>query len=166
MLDDLGVAADDGDPRGPRRPGHRAHLGVEHLGGKPGLEHEGGDQRHRHGAAHREVVHGAVHRQLADRAAGKPSGVTTKLSVVIATDGVADGDTGGVRSRSPSAAGCGAEQERDEESVDQPPAGLAAGAVGHLDLRVAEPHGGLAGGPRRSGRRQPPLVGAAAFRCS
>ena len=65
---------------------------------------------------------------------GKRSGLTTKLSVVMAMrvplmSTCAASPKGSVDS---------AEENRREQAFDQAAAGLAAGAVRHFDLRVAE----------------------------
>ena len=78
---------------------------------------------------------------------GKRSGVTTKLSVVIATGASRPMSTWAASPRR-SPAAPSVEEQRREQAFDQPAAGLAAGAVRHLDLRVAEPD-------RRAGRRPP-----------
>ena len=65
---------------------------------------------------------------------GKRSGLTTKLSVVNASRRAADVELGGVAQRLQERTA----EERREQPLDEAPAGLAAGAVGHLDLRVAE----------------------------
>ncbi len=54
---------------------------------------------------------------------GNRSGVTTKLSVVMATGWAADRDAGGVAERSPSSA-ARAEEQRREQAVDEPAAAL------------------------------------------
>ena len=55
--------------------------------GKPFFENEGCRKEQRHGTADSQVVHGAMHGQLADIAAGKKIGRTTKESVVKAIRG-------------------------------------------------------------------------------
>ena len=65
---------------------------------------------------------------------GKLSGFTTKLSVVIAMRSAVDGKMRGIAQRF----GRRAKEQRRKQAFDQPAAGLAAGAVRHLDLRVAK----------------------------
>ena len=68
---------------------------------------------------------------------GKRSGLTTKLSVVIATRGSVDIDVRGISQRP----GSRSEEQRREQTFDQPAAGLASGSVRHLDLGIAKPDG-------------------------
>ena len=71
---------------------------------------------------------------------GKRSGFTTKLSVVIAICAPLMSTVRGIAERFRGSA----EKKRSEQAFDQPAAGLAAGAVRHLDLRIAETNwGGL-----------------------
>ena len=144
-------------PARARGVGHRAHLGLEHLGRQPGLEHE----RRRPAPSaraprHGQIVHRAVDRQLADRAAGKAQ---RRDDEAVGGDRDARCRRSATRAASPSGSGAtGAEEQRREQAFDEPAAGLAAGAVRHLDLRVAEAD--LAASRRRrrlpSGRRQHP----------
>ena len=80
---------------------------------------------------------------------GKRSGLTTKLSVVMATRAPLRFEVSGVAQAARVEA---AEEQRREQPFDQPAAGFAAGAVRHLDLRVAEAD--FRRGDARSARRQ------------
>ena len=67
--DDLGVAGDDLDARGPRRLGHVGHDRAQLVDREALFDDERGRQPRRLGALHREVVHRAVDGEMADRAA-------------------------------------------------------------------------------------------------
>ena len=87
---------------------------------------------------------------------GKRSGRTTKVSVVSARRWPSSARTAASPSGSLEAA-----EERRDQALDQPPAGLAAGAVRHLDLRVVEPDPRLVVGHARStvvGSARPALL--------
>ena len=162
VLDDLGVAADDRHARLARGTGHGAHFGRQRLGGETGLQHERGDERHGPGAADREVVHGAVHRQLADGPAGEHQRCHHEA---VGGDGdgrAAHGHARRVAQPVSFAGPLGSEEQRREQTVHEPARRLPAGAVRHLDLRVAEAdHRGVGAGglPRRSRRGQDPERG-------
>ena len=67
-----------------------ARTSASRIGGQAGFENEGDHHRFGTRAGNRQIVHGAVDGQFADGAAGKRRGLTTKLSVVIATRGSVD----------------------------------------------------------------------------
>ena len=62
---------------------------------------------------------------------GKLSGLTTKLSVVMATRV----PLMSTWAASPSGPGDGAKEQGSEKAFDQPAAGLTSGSMRHLDLR-------------------------------
>ncbi len=71
LLDDLGVAGDDGDAGRTCRRGHRLHDALQ-VGQREALfEDEAGRQPQRARAEHRDVVDRAVHGQAAEVAAGE-----------------------------------------------------------------------------------------------
>ena len=84
--------------------------------------------------------------------------------MVIATRRAVDVDVRGVAQRS----GSRSEEQRREQSLDQPAAGLASGAVRHLDLRIAKPDLGAGWSSRALATHaiDVRLVAIAAFRCS
>ena len=95
---------------------------------------------------------------------GKRSGFTTKLSVVIAMRVPLIVEMGRIAQRFRDAA----KKQRRKEPFHQPAAGLAAGPVRHLDLRIAEADLG-AQRPCSRLRRQAAdamLVTIAVLRCS
>ena len=82
---DLGVAGDDRDARLRRRLGHRARDFAQEGDIDALLDDDGAGEIERRRAADGEIVDGAADSQLADVAAGKISGSTTKESVVKAS---------------------------------------------------------------------------------
>ena len=73
-------------PARARRVGHGANFGFQNVrAGSPASRMIGDHQRFGPRAGNRQVVHRSVDRQFADGAAGKTQGLTTKLSVVMAT---------------------------------------------------------------------------------
>ena len=95
---------------------------------------------------------------------GKLSGLTTKLSVVIATF-VPSMST---CAASPSGPGAHAKKQGSKKAFDQLAAGFASGSVRHLDLRIAEPDGRGFGNceRRRSAQAIELRLTIAALRCS
>ena len=112
----------------------RLDLGAQVLGGQPLLEHQREAERERPRAGHGEVVDRAVDRELADRAAGeaqRPDDVGVGREREL--DAV-DDDAPGVGHLAERVA----RERRHEQPLDQALRRLAAGAVGHRDLRIAE----------------------------
>ncbi len=127
-LDDLRVARDDRDARRRCRPRDRLDLRAEIVGRESLLEHERERQRERPRARDGEVVHCAVDGELADRAAREPDRLDDE-AVGREREVAHDGGVGELL-----------ETERGrEQAFDQRERRLAAGAVGHRDLLVAEP---------------------------
>ena len=134
MLDDFGVAAGDRDSSSARGSCHGAHFGLENLRGQAGFEHISDDQRF--GLAPETARSFTVPLTASSpmEPPGKRRGLTTKLSVVMASRVP-------LRSRcaaSPERFCRRAEEKRREQAFDQPAAGFAAGSVSHFDLRLAE----------------------------
>ena len=133
-LDDFGIAAYHRDAGAAQRTRHGAHLGFENGSWKAFFEHKSDDHGVALGPGDGKIVHGAIYGKLADGAAGKAQWLHDET---IGGDGdrcAVDLDAGGIAQRLVRAA----EQQRREQSFDKPAAGLAAGAVRHLDLRIAE----------------------------
>ncbi len=134
VLDDFGVAAGDSDARRFGGLGPWRDFRFQNFRRQSGFENERDDHRFGPRAGNRQIVYRAVHRQFADRAAGKTQrlhheavgGDRDSRAVDLNMRGVAERARGGT------------EQQRSEQSFDQPAAGLAAGAVRHFDLRFAE----------------------------
>ena len=164
VLDDLGVAAHDLDPGPLRGFGDRPQLGLQGLGGDSLLDHEGEEQGERLRRRDREVVHRAIDRQLADRAAGETQRAHHEAVGSEGEAGAVHLQVGGI--------GEGGQErtaeERRDQAFDQPPAGLAPGAVGHLDAGIAEADPGESGRIVHGGlsRLHPSRLPAAAMRCT
>jgi hypothetical protein len=86
-LDDLGVAGDDLHVAARAAARDRLDLGAQDARLEPLLEDERQRQRQRRRAGHREVVDRAVDASSPIEPAGEADGLTTKLSVVIASAG-------------------------------------------------------------------------------
>jgi hypothetical protein len=133
-LDHLGVARDDLDPGGLRGGGDRRDLGAQVLGRQSLLEHQRERQRQRPRAGDREVVDRAVDRELADRAAREADRPDHEGVGGHGQRRPVDRDRARVPHR-----GEGLRAEGgDEQPLDHRLRRLAAGAVGHRHLRVAE----------------------------
>ena len=134
VLDDFGIAARDHDTGGFRGSRHGAHFRFENVGRQSGFQHVTDDQRLRPRSRNRQVIHGSVHRQLADGTAGKAQRPDHETVGGHRDARAVDVDVSGVAQRR----GNRSEKKRREQPVDQPAARLAAGAMSHLDLRIAE----------------------------
>ena len=66
VLNNFGVAADDGDAGPTGRIGHRVNFRFQPRGGKAGLADKRDDQRLRPRARNGKIVGGAVHRKFPD----------------------------------------------------------------------------------------------------
>jgi hypothetical protein len=87
------------------------------------------------GPGNGQIVHGPVHSKLANGAAGKLERLYYKAVGGNCDSCAVDPDMRGVAQRR----FCSAyEQERRKQTLHESAAGLAAGAVRHLDLRVAK----------------------------
>ncbi len=133
-LDHLGVARRDLDPGRRGGQGDGLDLGAQDVCRESLLEDHREAQRERPRAAHGEVVDGAVDGQLADRAAREAQGLDDEAVGREGQPRTAGLDRRDIGERLQSRRGeCG-----HEDALDQRLRGLAAGAVRHRDVRVAQ----------------------------
>ena len=127
------TTATPGRLRGPRRsPRPRPEL----LRREPLLQDQGERERRGPRPGHGQVVDGAVHRELADRAAGEAD---RRDHEAVGGHRELRARDGQQRRRRPARRGSGGAEGRHQQPLDQGLGGLAPGAVGHGDARVAEP---------------------------
>ena len=135
VLDDFGVAAGDADARLARGFCHGANFGFENWRRQSGFEHitspPGLPLLLPRPRGHSRCRLPQVRRWSRPE---NVSGLTTKLSVVMATCVPLMSTMRRVAER----ARRGAKEKRREQSFDQPAAGFASGSVRHLDLRIAK----------------------------
>ncbi len=163
VFDDLGVTACDPDSCLLSRFGHGTDFRLQNCGGKSRFEYVADDQSFCFGSRDSQVVHRSVYGKLTDRTTGKSQGFDDK----------AVGGDGNLRSTDVNERGVAQrtriipKQQGSKESFDELAAGFSSSAMGHLDLRIAEPNccriSLRSSGAHAIGRR---LVTKAAFRCS
>ncbi len=114
--------------------GHGLNFGLQNFRRQTGFENERHHEDFRFRAGNCQVVHGAVYGQLADRAARKAERLDDEAVGGDRQARAVEIHVGRVAER----LGGRAIKQRREETLDQAAAGFSAGAVSHLDLRLAK----------------------------
>ena len=141
VLHNFCVPPGDGDSRLFRGSGHGANFRFQNLRGQSSFKNESDDNRFCPRAGHRKVIHGAVNGQFSDGATRKTQRLDHKTIGGHGDACAVDLDVGGIAQRR---LGIG-EEDGSKQTFHESSARLAAGAMRHFNLRLAEPDLGSKG---------------------
>jgi len=135
MLDNLGIAAGDCDARFARSVAHGAYLSFENGRGQSCFQNVGDDHGLSFSSGYCQVVDRPVNSKLSDGSSGELQRLHHETICGNGEASAVEIEMGGVAERFRGRE----KKQRSEKTFDQATASFASGAVGHFDLRLAEP---------------------------